>query len=973
MARNLAAAADVDDSPGSFDLKLEPALTLVARVESEGKTVTNARAQLIFWTGNSGSWLSGFSRASNAPGFVELQALPPGRKYGLVISAPGYGQKMIDEVSTTDAGRQVLDPIELVPANLKLAGRLLDAEDKPVPSCQVRLSGDGQPNASARTDRDGRFVFEHVCEGSIQLSANGRVSDSGVAFGSVVAEGGDTNVVLQLGQTQNQGGGTSLNRLKGIITDADGQSAAGAQVAVFPTYLNGTRGVRTGTDGAYKITWTSRQRWQNGSPLLIVRDINRNLIATAELDETTTNLDAQLKPALTLTGLIQSPAGAPLAGAQVEVSLNVGNTRDNLGAKPVVTDAQGRYELKCLPLEGEFIVSAFAKDHGRKQLPVSSAAETNRVELPPFVLPPANLMVAGQVLDDNEHPVGGANVTVSGTDQPSANMTTDRKGQFHFKVCEGTLQISANGKGLFGNISAEAGDTNVVLQLGQNQMNGGSAHRLTGTVSDAEGKPVAGAQISVVPSNSGNTGGVRSGTNGEYHLTWSPWQGQQMSYLVVARAASRNLAAAEELDEETTNLNVQLKPALSLVGRVQEPGGEPIAGAQVGISIRSGNSTSTLNTGPATADAQGRFELKCLPPDGRFIVYASAKDHSQAQVEINGDAGSNRVEVEPLVLKPANLVVAGQVLDASDKPVAGASVSMNGTGQPSDNMTTDRKGQFRFKVCEGTVQLNANGNNQFANMTVDAGDTNVVLQLGQNMMAGAALHRLKGVVTDPDGKPASKALVSIFPPSNGRPDGVRTGTNGDYRLSWSVWPGQWQPHLLLARDTTRDLAGAVEPDEDTTNLDVRMKPALTLTGVVQGPGGARLAGAQIEVSLRAGNTYGSLNAQPAVTDAQGRFELKGLPLNGQFMVSASAKDHGRMQRQVENESGTNRLELTSFVLRSADQVVAGQVVDDNDKPVAGANVSVSGVDQASESCYRRQEGGVSFEGLRRDGSTQCQQ
>ena len=44
-------------------------------------------------------------------------------------------------------------------------------------------------------------------------------------------------------------------------------------------------------------------------------------------------------------------------------------------------------------------------------------------------------------------------------------------------------------------------------------------------------------------------------------------------------------------------------------------------------------------------------------------------------------------------------------------------------------MTTDSKGRFSFKVCEGQVRLFASGQNSYANVTVTAGDTNVVLHL----------------------------------------------------------------------------------------------------------------------------------------------------------------------------------------------------------------------------------------------------
>ena len=169
---NLAAAQDIDEDTTKLDLKLAPGLTLAGRAECDGKPVTNATAALVFWTGRSGMWLQGLAR-TNTPGQFEIPALPPGRRYGVIVSAPGYGQKQLYNFDVSaDAGRQELDPVELKLANLKLAGQVLDADNNPVAGCYVNLNGDGQPNANVRTDRNGRFAFEHVCEGTVRLSAN---------------------------------------------------------------------------------------------------------------------------------------------------------------------------------------------------------------------------------------------------------------------------------------------------------------------------------------------------------------------------------------------------------------------------------------------------------------------------------------------------------------------------------------------------------------------------------------------------------------------------------------------------------------------------------------------------------------------------------------------------------------------------------------------------------------------------------
>ena len=112
-----------------------------------------------------------------------------------MVSAPGYGQKSINVPEPGEAGRVELDPVELSPANLTLAGQVLDAEENPVPRVNVMLQGEGQPFTQRQTDSEGRFFFEHACRGAARLFANGSGS-----FGSATGEGGETNVIVRLGQ-----------------------------------------------------------------------------------------------------------------------------------------------------------------------------------------------------------------------------------------------------------------------------------------------------------------------------------------------------------------------------------------------------------------------------------------------------------------------------------------------------------------------------------------------------------------------------------------------------------------------------------------------------------------------------------------------------------------------------------------------------------------------------------------------------
>jgi len=459
--RNLAVAEEINEDTGPLDLQLVPGLTLAGRAESaDGQPITNVNAALVFWTGNSGMHLSGLNAKTNVPGRFEIPALPPGRRYGVQVSAPGYGQKYVSAAEAeAEAGRVELDPVELKVANLKLAGQVLDADDKPVVGAYVNLYGEGQPNANTRTDREGRFSFDRVCEGQVQLSASARNS-----HGSISAEGGDTNVVLRLGESATYASSSPPKKLKGTVTAPDGKPAVGVKVAVFPT---GTMyWVKTDTNGAFNLTW-SIQSWQSGGPCLVARDPKHNLAVVEDINEDATTANLQLKPGLIVTSQVEDPSGKPLTNASISLNLMVGNMGASLDDEPIRTDAQGRFEVATLPPEGRYVVWANAKGYGSVNKEAESGeGETNRIELPPFVLKVADRKLAGQVVSAEDKPVSGVNVYMYGDGQPNGSVSTDKKGRFTFnQVCEGQVRLSANTQNSYGTAQADAGDTNVIITL----------------------------------------------------------------------------------------------------------------------------------------------------------------------------------------------------------------------------------------------------------------------------------------------------------------------------------------------------------------------------------------------------------------------------------------------------------------------------------------------------------------------------
>jgi protocatechuate 3,4-dioxygenase beta subunit len=540
----------------------------------------------------------------------------------------------------------------------------------------------------------------------------------------------------------------------------------------------GAGDIKTDAGGKFELEWNSRQIGQNNlTPCILVRDVEHNLAVAQDIEEDTGPLDLKLVPAITLAGRAECD-GKPVSNATAILIFWTGNRGRLLAGLSRGTNTPGRFEIPAIPPGRKIDLIIAAPGCGQKSMnDVTASAEAGRLELDPFELKPANLNLAGQVLDADDKPVAGVRVNFSGEGQPNPNVSTDRQGRFHCQVCEGPINLFANAKGSFAQASAEGGDTNVVLQLGQSNrsMPGSTSHKLKGTVTDPDGKPVSDAQLAVFPTFDARW--TKTGTNGVFNLTWSlqPWQMQNGGgALLVVRDRAGNLAASEELPEDATNLDVKLKTALTVAGVVKKMNDSPLAGAQVGVWLKAGNSYNSFDQQTAAVDAQGRYEIKCLPPDASYIVFASANGYGKSQQPVQNDAETNRVELSPFVLKPADQVLAGQVVNENEKPVSGVNVNLNGINQPDGNMTTDSKGRFHFKVCEGQVRLFANGQEGFAQAAAEAGDTNVTLTLSSRPgrvrqapqrapLKGNPLPDLAGVHLAGDTTPAGQpVLLCLF-------------------------------------------------------------------------------------------------------------------------------------------------------------------------------------------------------------------
>ena len=195
VARNLVAAQDIEGSSTTLDLQLQPGLAIAGRVEDvNGNPLSNATVQVSVSSGNLSPEFGDKPARTDAYGRFEFTTLPAGWNYRLYFKAQGYGVADQSVEGVTDTNRAELPPVVLKRADRRLAGKVLDQDEKPVAKVRVYMQGEGQVYRGVETDDHGWFRFDGVCEGMVEVSLS-----VAQGYGHAWVEAGDTNVVIRLG------------------------------------------------------------------------------------------------------------------------------------------------------------------------------------------------------------------------------------------------------------------------------------------------------------------------------------------------------------------------------------------------------------------------------------------------------------------------------------------------------------------------------------------------------------------------------------------------------------------------------------------------------------------------------------------------------------------------------------------------------------------------------------------------------
>ena len=548
-----------------------------------------------------------------------------------------------------------------------------------------------------------------------------------------------------------------------------------------------------------------------------------------------------------LSGIVTDVSGGPVAGARIDAAKLGTMARPDRAVATTLTGADGKYQLAVA--EGQLLVAARSADY---------AAQSRIVDVGPsgatadFALVPGGV-IEGVVVDEKTRaPVANAIVraerdsaSITLAESRGALAVADGSGKFRLSgLRPGAYELGAVGDGRRSKSPTIIG-LGIAEQVSDVELLIGKSPTVRGTVVDETGAAVKDARVIAMGPGGGED--TKADDKGAF-----VFEGLQPGKYMLIGASKEHFGdpapPVEVKDKDVDNVVVKVRKGSKIVGRVEPP---QVCDIKVvdDMEPRRGRGGPMMRmmrlSAPVASGADGKFELGPVE---------EGKQQLEARCG-SGDQGTASVEVKPgtndavIAVKPG-ASIAGKVVDRSGKAVAGVSVSaspqdggertmiVNGVITSGIQALTNAQGMYEVRgLAAGTYRMTVLDRGRPMALEGKAPKTTLAAaekKTGVDLAVDRPNGVIKGVVTGPDGKPLADAWVSVGQDLESMVEGMVGDRDGD--------------------DAPRSTMVRVEASDD-------------------GDGGG---------------VGGASAFPPALTDAQGRFEIRNLP-KAKYDVTAEAQ------------------------------------------------------------------------------------
>ena len=487
------------------------------------------------------------------------------------------------------------------------------------------------------------------------------------------------------------------------------------------------------------------------------------------------------------------------------------------------------------------------------------------------------------------------------------------------------------------------------------------AGTVLGRVVDPRGKPLSGAAVTAVPAaalgdrafDPSDPVADRAFTDAQGPLRAPPPASR--AELRGARGAERRLPRGAEhrggrpRAASPRNLTLVLAPARSARGRVQDPEGRPIAGAEVLVrpALRTGQESFSLGEGEgevrAESDAQGVFSFPECPAAEVELAVRKTGFAPSVLPALRIASGTGPADLGRVTLRPGARL-AGRVVDRRDRGVPGAEVF------PLDRPPGFNQAERALQGKKPAATTAADGSFTIENLARGT-PVHLIVRAPGHLHAEVRAVRpptakllrirlepeavLRGRVVDTAGEPVAGARLNLrwqeyLPEDPERQIGepvfrsARSEADGRFEMrgipEGSVIFGVSAQGFVSLEGLELELPRPADAGELRLVLD----RGAVLQGRVTTVAGEPVPAVRIAVGGAA-----------AATGDDGFYWLEGAE-PGPRDVLFLHPSHGRLEKPFEIQPGVNVLDV-SF---ESGVEVSGRVVDETGKPVAGARVEL---------------------------------
>jgi len=605
-----------------------------------------------------------------------------------------------------------------------------------------------------------------------------------------------------------------------------------------------------------------------------------------------------------LAGLVLDAAGAPVAGARVQVVVPLARQW------PTFFDGLGKLERE--------VAAATSDDAGRFRVPVPAQRVLDlQVEAEGFAGVKQTNLYGGERLEvvlhraavleghvtrapDGRTVVGAeleAHVGVlSNPGQARYSTRSDGEGRYRFQdLPPGFCSVSANDQGLLRRVLKEGEPVVADLELA-------AVTTLEGRVTDGRSElPIAGARVWL---GIEEAAGVLTDAEGRYVIEGVPLADPSVE--LSARAPGYGVFETRVGGHSEVGgvRDLFLLPGRSARGRIVAADGEPLADAYVTAAARTVGEVDRRDARATRTDALGRFELADLRIDLRHTLLVRAEGFACAVFDFPATEWETvEIELGDLPLEAPTLVE-GRVTDLEGHPLAELWVTADIEPRERDRLAPLDGGQGyleRLGSSDPMARTDARGRFRFADLPAGrwslwagakgwarGGELVLTLSPGERrtdlLVAFDPLASIAGTLLDDEGRPLAGVVVNVAHAGEGRltydlsrEDGsfaLHGLEAGNYRLTtapfgeYAYADGRWDDVATGTRD-----------------LELRLERAADQWVRVVDRVGAALPGAYVGLADEAGDV-----PDLRTCDRDGRVRLR-VPARSSFSLGAYANRH----------------------------------------------------------------------------------